>query len=332
MNTSAVWNGQDRILLQTRPKPTAGPGDICVRVEASGICGTDVHVAAGEYPLARPGVVIGHEFAGTIVELGPGVASFALGDRVAIDPNIPCRTCQACHNARPHLCERPQGLGVSRDGGMTQFMVCPASQAYQVPAGLPIEAASLAEPLACALHAVDRAALRSGETALVLGAGPIGILCAALLVAAGAMRVFVSEPDATRRARVSLFGAEPLLPDAVPPGAADVVLECVGRAETMRASVEAVRPGGTVVWVGVAPPDVEVAINPYDLFRREITIRGTYTNPYTMDRALAVLNSGRIDWQAIITHRFPLKQFDAAWTAHCSGAGLKICLQPEASL
>ncbi len=174
MNTSAVWNGQDRILLESRPKPTPGPGEICVQVEASGLCGTDVHVAAGEYPLAHPGVVIGHEFAGTIVELGPAVAGFGLGDRVAIDPNIPCRTCHACHNARPHLCERSQGLGVSRDGGMAQFMVCPASQAYHVPAGLPIEAAALAEPLACALHAVDRAALRPGETALVLGAGPAG--------------------------------------------------------------------------------------------------------------------------------------------------------------
>jgi 2-desacetyl-2-hydroxyethyl bacteriochlorophyllide A dehydrogenase len=212
---------------------------------------------------------------------------------------------------------------------MAQFMVCPASQAYHVPVGLPIEAAALAEPLACALHAVDRAALRPGETALVLGAGPIGILCAALLVAAGATRVAVSEPDASRRARVPLFGADPLLPEAVPAGAADVVLECVGRAETMRAAVKAVRPGGTVVWVGVAPPDVEVALNPYDVFRREITIRGTYTNPYTMDRALAMLGSGRIDWQEIITHRFPLNQFDAAWTAHRSGVGLKICVQPE---
>jgi len=299
-----------------------------VRVEASGLCGTDVHVAAGEYPLARSGVVIGHEFAGTITELGPDVKGFALGDRVAVDPNIPCRTCHACHNARPHLCERPQGLGVSRDGGMAQFMVCPASQAYQVPAGLPMEAAALAEPLACALHAVDRAGLRAGGTALVLGAGPIGILCASVLATSGASRVAVSEPDAARRARIPHFGAEPLLPQDVPAGGADVVLECVGRAETMQAAVEAVRPGGTVVWVGVTPPAVELTLKPYDLFRREITIRGTYTNPYTMDRALAMLGAGQIDWQAMVTHRFPLHQFDAAWAAHRSGAGLKVCLQP----
>lgn len=331
MSTSVVWpgHGQEGVTIESREIPAAGPGELKIRVEASGICGTDLHIASGEYPLARPGVVIGHEFAGTIVEVGPGVAEgLSVGDRVAVDPNIPCRTCSYCHNARPHLCENPQGLGVTRNGGLAEFSVVPAAQAYRIPEGLPTEAAALAEPLSCALHAVDLAGLRPGEKALVLGAGPIGVLCAALLVAAGASKVVVSEPHPSRRARVQDFGAEPVEPEAVVPEEADVVLECVGRVETMKAAVEAARPGGTVVWVGVASPEAEVAIKPYDMFRRELTIRGTYVNPFTMERSLALLDSGRINWREIVTHRFPLDNFEEAWAAQREGAGLKICLQP----
>ena len=193
---------------------------------------------------------------------------------------------------------------------------------------MPPEAAALAEPLSCALHAVDLAGLRPGEKALVLGAGPIGVLCAALLVAAGASKVVVSEPHPYRRARIRDFGAEPVEPEAVVPEEADVVLECVGRVETMKAAVETARPGGTVVWVGVASPEAEVGIKPYDMFRRELTIHGTYVNPFTMERSLSLLNSGRINWREIVTHRFPLDNFEEAWAAQREGAGLKICLQP----
>jgi L-iditol 2-dehydrogenase len=328
MSISAVWRRKGSIDLESRQPSSLGPTDIKIRVEASGLCGTDLHIAAGEVPSAQPGVIIGHEFAGTVVELGPEVEGYSVGERVVIDPNIPCHTCYYCRNAQPHLCERPQALGVTRDGGMTEFAVLPAAQAYHVPANLPAAAAALTEPLACALHAVDLANLREGQTAVVLGAGPIGILCTALLVAAGASRVAVSEPNAARRERVRDFGAEPIAPEDVPVGKVDVVLECVGRAETMRAAVDAARPGGTVVWVGVARPDVEVGIKPHDIYQRELTIRGSYTNPFTMERALALLSSGRINWEAIVTNRVPLTRFDEAWDALRTGAGLKVSVQP----
>ena len=331
MSTSVVWPGygHEGITIESREVPPVGSGELKIRVEASGLCGTDLHIASGEYPLAKPGVVIGHEFAGTIEEVGPGVAKgLNVGDRVTVDPNIPCRTCSYCHNSRPHLCENPQGLGVTRNGGLAEFAIVPAAQAYRVPEGLPAEAAALTEPLACALHAVDLAGLQPGGTALVLGAGPIGILCTALLVAAGASKVIVSEPNPDRRDRVWDFGAEPVEPEAVSGSEADVVLECVGRVETMKAAVEGVRPGGTVVWVGVASPEAEVGIKPYDVFRRELTIRGTYVNPFTMERSLALLDSGRINWEAIVTHRFALDNFEEAWAAQREGAGLKVCVQP----
>ena len=150
MSTSAVWNGDHGIDLERREVPDPAAGELKVRVEASGLCGTDLHIASGEYPLARPGVIIGHEFAGTVVQVGPGVKSFGAGDRIVVDPNIPCGTCSYCHNARPHLCENLQGLGVTRNGGLAEFTTVPAAQAYRIPEGLPVEAAALTEPLSCA--------------------------------------------------------------------------------------------------------------------------------------------------------------------------------------
>ena len=327
-NKSVVWDGDQGVDLEPREVPEPGQGELKVRVEASGLCGTDLHIASGEYPPARPGVTLGHEFSGTVVEVGEGIDAFAEGDRIVVDPNIPCRVCRYCHDGRPHLCENPEAIGVTRSGGLADFALLPAPQAYRVPDGLPSEAAALTEPLACALHAVDLGALRPGERALVLGAGPIGILCSMLLVAAGASEVLVSEPNPDRRERIRRLGAEPVQPESVSEAIADRVFECVGRPETMRAAVEAARAGGTVMWVGVAPPDAEVAVKPYDVFSRELTIRGSYTNPYVMDRALALLASGRLDWQAVLTHRFALEDFGEAWEAHREGAGLKISVQP----
>ena len=329
MSTSVVWEQGEGAVVEEREVPSPGPGELRINVEASGLCGTDLHIASGEYPLARPGVTLGHEYTGTIVEVGPGVEAFGVGERVVVDPNIPCRVCSYCHRSLPHLCENPQALGVTRDGGLSELSVIPITQAYRLPEGMPPEAAALTEPLACTLHAVDLAGLKPGERALVLGAGPIGMLSAALLVAAGASEVLVSEPSQSRRERVRQVGAVPVSPESISEEEAEVVFECVGRVETMRAAVEAAKPGGTVMWVGVAPEDAEVPVRPYDVFRRELTIRGTYTNPYVMERALAMLASGTIDWETIVTHRFPISQFDDAWSVHSGGEGLKVCVYPD---
>ena len=329
MSTSVVWDGPTGLRVENREVPPPGPRELRIRVEASGLCGTDLHIAAGEYPFARPGVTLGHEFTGTVVEIGPEVVKFGVGERIVVDPNIPCQVCTYCHSSRPHLCENPEALGVTLNGGLSELAVVPTSQAYKVPDDVPPEAAALTEPLACALHAVDLSGIRPGETALVLGAGPIGILSAALLVSSGASKVVISEPSESRRAQAEAVRAEPVKPDAVSEEMADVVFECVGRVETMKTALDAARPGGTVMWVGVAPPEAEVDVKPYDVFRKELTIRGSYTNPYVMERALTLLASGRIDWREIVTHRFPLSEFGEAWEAHRTGAGLKVSVCPE---
>jgi L-iditol 2-dehydrogenase len=327
--TGVIWNRETGIAMVERPIPSPGPRELLIEVGASGLCGTDLHIASGEYPLAKSGVLLGHEYAGTVIEVGPDTPVFAPGDRVVIDPNIPCRMCTACREARPHLCTNPQTLGVTIDGGLGTHSLVPADRAYRIPDGMPMAAAALTEPLACVVHAVDRAGIEPGHRALVIGAGPIGLLTAALLKAAGAAEVLVSEPNERRRSLAPAFGGIPVVPDDVPVNEFDVVMECVGLPVTLAAALPAVRPGGTVVWVGVAAPHASVPVNPYDIFRREITIRGTYTNPHTMDRSIALLASGQIPWEATITHTLPLDRFDEAWEAHRTGAGLKVCVLPN---
>jgi len=330
--TGVIWDRESGIGFATRTLPAPQPGELLLEVGASGLCGTDLHIAAGEYPLAKSGVVLGHEYAGTVIEVGPGTPVFSVGDRVVVDPNIPCRMCTACREARPHLCANPQTLGVTIDGGLGTHSIVPADRAYRLPDSLPMAAAALTEPLACVVHAVDRAGLEPGHSALVIGAGPIGLLTASLLKAAGASSVCVSEPNERRRALAPAFGGIPIEPHDVPTNEFDVVMECVGLPATLAAAIPAVRPGGTVVWVGVAAPQATVPVNPYDIFRREITIRGTYTNPHTMDRSIALLDSGQVPWRETITHSLALDRFDEAWEAHRTGAGLKVCVLPNGDL
>ena len=199
LTTGVVWNRETGVAVVERPTPSPGPKELLIEVGASGLCGTDLHIASGEYPLAKSGVLLGHEYAGTVIEVGPDTPVFSPGDRVVIDPNIPCRMCTACREARPHLCTNPETLGVTIDGGLGTHSLVPADRAYRIPDGMPMAAAALTEPLACVVHAVDRSGIEPGHRALVIGAGPIGLLTAALLKAAGASDVLVSEPNERRR-------------------------------------------------------------------------------------------------------------------------------------
>ncbi len=329
ISTSVVWDRESGISITDRAVPALKSGEILIEVGASGLCGTDLHIASGEYPLARSGVTLGHEYAGTIFATGPHTGDWQRGDRVVIDPNIPCQACRACREAKSHLCTNPQTLGVTIDGGLGSYSIVPANRAYRIPDSLPMAAAALTEPLACVVHAVDRSGIKPGQSSLVIGAGPIGLLCASLLRAAGASEVVVSEPNDSRRALASAFGGTPVVPGDVPADSFDIVMECVGKPATLASAIPAVRSGGTVVWVGVAAPHDTVSVNPFDIFRREITIRGTYTNPYTMDRSIALLASGQIPWRETITHQFGLERFDEAWNVHKTGAGLKVCILPN---
>jgi len=329
---AASWQKNGSIDLIQKEMPAIKAGQILVKVAASGLCGTDMHICQGETPHAAEKVVIGHELSGYVHAIADGtVTDLKTGSLVAIDPNIPCHACTYCRNSKPHLCIAPQAVGVTIDGGMAQYVAVPASAVYVVPDHVSPETACLAEPLSCVVHAVDMGNIQSGNTVAILGAGPIGIMALCLALNSGARVTMVDPNDSRRKQAKEVFGAyESLHPDETKDLFAcfDVVFECVGRPQTMEQAVDLGKPGSTIVWVGVARTDARVSLSPFEVYRRELTIRSSYTNHFSMERAVNILANGKSDWAKIITHTYPLEEFDKAWETFKSAVGMKVCVQP----
>jgi 2-desacetyl-2-hydroxyethyl bacteriochlorophyllide A dehydrogenase len=333
---SSVYHGPGRLGLERRRPPRAEPGDLVVEVKACGLCGTDLHILDGEFP-ATPGIALGHEYAGIVREVGPGVTGFQPGDIVAVDPNIACGGCLTCRRGDVHLCDRLQALGVTRDGGLAELSLVPAGQAYRLPPHLSFEAAALAEPLSCCLHGIDQAGVRAGDRVMILGAGPIGLLMVQLARAAGA-EVSVAEPVAAKRALALELGADRAVDpaEAAPSGSGsangwagfDAVMECAGRPAAAAQALGLARRGGTVVWFGVSPPGATVPVEPYLVYRNELTIRAAFVNPYTFGRAVALLAGGRIRTDALISHRFDLSSTAEGIATMKAGQAVKALVLP----
>lgn len=317
------FEGSGTLALRDVAVPEPGPGDLLVRVEASGICGTDRHILHGEFP-SNPPVTLGHEFAGIVEGMGEGVSGFALGERVTGDPNIACGRCSFCREGRVNLCLNFHAIGVHRDGGLADYVVVPQAQAFKLPAGLDPLFGAFCEPLACCLHGVDRAGIRTGASVVVLGGGVIGMLVVQLARLAGATRVvMVTRQEAKRQLAESLGATAGVDPSAsanlveavagaggVLPGGADVVIECAGVPETVAQAPWLAKRGGTVVVLGVLSPDVRVEISPYDILLRELTLLGSFVNPFTHARAAALIAGGTVRVAPLISRRVGLE--DAA--------------------
>jgi len=323
--------------LVALPRPEAQPGSVLLRVAASGICGTDPHILSGMYPANLP-LVPGHEFAGVVEAVGDGVEGFAPGDHVAVDPNILCGVCSFCRRGKSHLCKNLVALGVNIPGGFAEYCSVPVTQAYLVPRDFPLAYAALAEPVGCCLRGVDLAGITSGDRVVIFGAGPMGAIILQLSLMQGASEVIVVDPQPKRRQRAEALGASWTLDPAREPvvdairsrhrDGAEVVFDCSGNVEAIKLGMSLVMRGGTVMLYGVCHKDHDLVVNPFWINDAEITIRGSYNNPNTMARALDLLVSGRLNADAVATHRYPLDKALEAFKATGSDDCLKILVEP----
>ncbi|NLT73059.1 MAG: zinc-dependent alcohol dehydrogenase family protein [Chloroflexi bacterium] len=313
---AALFRGTGQLEIAEVPDPRPGPGQALVRVAACGICGTDRHIFHGEFQ-THPPVIIGHEYAGVITEIGPEVAGLRPGDRVAIDPNMPCGQCAPCRRGQVHMCEHLTALGVDIDGGFAEYSVAPITQCFPLPENLSLVEGAMAEPVACCIHGMDLAGVRSGDTVAIIGGGAIGQIMAQLARLQGAGRVIVSDLSAARREMALELGADAVIdPIAQDPlsagqlleGGANVVIEAVGSAATDAQAIAWAGRGGTVLWFGVTPPDQTVTVSPNLVFEKELTLRGARINPFTHGRALALLGSGRLEVGPLITRRANIEE------------------------
>jgi L-iditol 2-dehydrogenase len=302
------------------PEPTPGPGEVLVRVAACGICGSDVHGYDGSSGRRIPPIVMGHEAAGRIAAVGAGVKEFALGDRITFDSTIYCGACSPCRRGEVNLCDNRQVLGVScsdyrRAGAFAEYVVVPSRIVYRLPDNLSFTEAAMLEAVAVALHAVSLAQVSPNSTALVLGAGMIGLLVVQALRVAGCSHVFVRDIDSSRLKLAQDVGATAILTagtDLVAQvlqlsggAGVDVAVEAVGRNETVGAATESVRKGGTVVLVGNISPEVILPLQ--KVVTRQIRLQGSCASAGEYPQAMELLATGAIQVKPLITAIAPLR-------------------------
>jgi L-iditol 2-dehydrogenase len=301
------------------PEPAPGPGEVLVRVAACGICGSDVHGYDGSTGRRIPPIVMGHEAAGTVAAWGEGVTGFAKGHRVTFDSTVYCGSCVPCRRGEVNLCDHRQVLGVScldyrRPGAFAEYVAVPSRIVHRLPDNLSFEEAAMLEALSVALHAVSLAPLRTGETALVVGAGMIGLLLVQALRTAGCSRIFVADLDQSRLDLAQTVGPTEVIAPGRDPAevvldqtrgrGVDVALEAVGRNETVQTSIESVRKGGTVVLVGNITPDVVLPLQ--KVVTRQIRLQGSCASAGEYPRAMELLASGAVEVRSLISAVAPL--------------------------
>ena len=303
------------------PEPAPARGEVLLRVAACGICGSDVHGFDGSSGRRIPPIVMGHEAAGRVAAVGEGVSGFQAGDRVTLDSTVYCGECPHCRRGEINLCDNRQVLGVScgdyrRAGAFAEFVAVPARILHRLPDQLPFEQAAMLEAAAVAIHAVSLAQFAPQDTALVVGAGTIGILCLQALRAAGCSRVLIADVDSTRLQLAASFGATPLHTVdsntaaqvlALTAGrGADVILEAVGLDATVSASIDSVRKGGTVVLVGNVAPEVRLPLQ--KVVTRQIRLQGSCASSGEYPRAIEWMASGAINVKPFISAVAPLEE------------------------
>lgn len=333
---AAILEAPGVIAIATVPDPAPAQDEVVVQVAACGVCGTDRAIFRDEYPVTHP-LVMGHEYAGTVVAVGSQVAGLVPGDRVAVDPNVVDDTCYFCRRGVDHLCSALSPLGVVRPGGFAELSAVPARYAYLLPPSISLESGSQVEPIACCVHGVDRAEIANGDLVTIMGCGPIGCMLIQLARGRGASRLIAVDPNPARRALAEAAGAdltcapedaEELLARERPSAGPDVVIEASGNPAAAELALALVRRGGTVLLFAVYPEQSRIPISPFRINEDELRVVGSLNNPHTHQRAIDILASGRLDVSQIITDVITLDDLGSAMDpANFPRAG-KIIVRP----
>lgn len=321
MRASRLHGVRD-LRLEELPRPSPGSGEVLLKVASVGVCGSDVHYylhgRIGAQVVTAP-IIMGHEFSAWVAGLGAEVEGLEVGQLVAIDPGISCGECEPCQHGHPNLCPNVRFCGTPPiDGVFAEYTLMPAQNCFPLPAGIsPVEGAML-EPLGIALHSVDLAHLKTGQTVAVLGAGPIGLLIAAVARAAGASEVYITEPLVYRRQfaldYVADFALDPQDSDVVAEimrltggRGVDVAFEAAGAAETPQQAAAVTRIGGKVILAGISP-DPFVSMRADTVRHKGLTIKLVRRSKHTYPRAIRLVQAGLVDVKALVTHWFPLER------------------------
>jgi L-iditol 2-dehydrogenase len=312
----------EKAVVEEVSKPTAGPGEILIKISYCGICGSDLHASIGKHPFVPLPATPGHEFSGWVEEIGEGVTGFTKGQRVTAEPNIVCGECYNCKMGRYNICEKLRVMGCQGDGAMADYFLLPANKTVPLPDNLSLKHAALVEPVAVGTHAVHRAGDLMGKNVVIVGSGMIGLGVLASVVKAGAFNIWVTDFAEDRLTLAKEMGATrtvnakedviKIIQEAAGYEGVDVVFECVGIGAALRTSMDLIRKGGKVIVMGVYGD--EATIKAADLQDREMELIGTLM--YTMrdvKEAIHHLAENALPSDKILGQIFPIDKCDEAF-------------------
>lgn len=321
-----VYDAPREFSLVDVPDPIPGPQEVVVRTTLAGVCGTDLHIHEGGFFTKFP-LTPGHEITGEVLSYGAGVDGLAHGQRVVVDNASACGRCPECGRSDPLFCRHFRSLGVNAPGGFAEQVLTPADKVFDAH-DIDPDLAVLAEPLACALHGMDVLGLKPGADVAMIGSGTTGLLLAQLLIHGGAGRLTVAGPTQFKLDLAKQYGVDRVVQvDRGTPertakalhdlnaGGYDVAIDATGNKDVVELLPGLVRDNGTVLVYGMTDADDRVSWSPYEIFRRQLTIKGSFAQVNCMDRSLAMLRSGRIMHEGLITHRFTLDRYEDALAA-----------------
>ena len=334
---AAVFKGNGILQLCERPVPAVTrDDDVLLKIDIASVCGTDVQILA--IPPGHPAnenAILGHEYVGTIIDAGNDVADLQKGDRVVVNPNLVCGDCAYCRRSMPNMCENMTTLGIFINGGFAGYNVAPADALFKISHTVPLEEAIFAEPLACIMNGIRRLNPLSGESALVLGAGPIGLYFVSILGMKGCSEIIVSEPNPERARMAEQCGAT----EVIDPGVsnveeivktitgigADLSIDTVGA--LLSPAMASVRRGGRVLLFGMnSKASAEIYQN--TITRNEIVILGSFIANNTFPETVSLLESGSLNFSRLVTHRFELEEISEAVDVMRSGEAIKVLVNP----
>lgn len=325
---AVVIEEPNKVAVKPIDDPTPGPHDAVVKVEACGICGTDIHVLHGEFEPTRYPIVPGHEFCGEVVAVGSEVRNVKAGDLVAVDPSLYCGHCRQCRAGRFNLCENWNAIGVgSVNGACAEFVRVPSANAFPLPVDIPRHWGTLVEPLSCAVHGLDQVDPKPADAYLIYGAGTMGLLLAQLVRHSGASALEMVDTNPARHDLARKLGADRIsksADDLDRPQGWDVVIDATGVVPAIEDGLRRVARGGTFLMFGVASADASARFSPFRVYNDEIKIIGSMAVLHSFERALALFAKGVVDSDAMITNRFRLDDYMSAIDTFRSGSGLKV--------
>ncbi|MCP4403159.1 MAG: zinc-dependent alcohol dehydrogenase family protein [bacterium] len=332
---AVVFEGIRNAVIQNVPIPGIGPNDVLIRVEAVGICRTDLQIYEGVHPTEFP-LIPGHEFSGIVEDIGESVTTVAVGERVTADPNIGCGKCYFCKINKQNHCENLQMIGETRDGAFAEYVLVPEKNVYNI-GELSFPEAAMIEPVASVAYALQQIPVQIGADVLIMGAGPRGILLMQLLKYAGASRVFMVEKFLGRAELAKSIGADVvILADGsetenlqeLAGAGFDLVVDSTGVAQVAEGMLHFVRRCGTLLYFGVFSNDDAFQISPDEISRKELHLYGTFASRHTFAPAIRLLQNEVVRVEPLLSHSFTLNQFKEALDILQFGNSVKVQLLP----